>query len=154
MSIFKTAIDKPITTSLIFIAVMVLGIFSFKKLPIDQFPEMEPPFVCVMTTYAGANASEVETNVTKIMENTLNSVDGLKTLTSTSKDNISLVAMEFEWGSSLDEAVADIRSFVDMVKDNLPDGASTTASAGSIFTVLIFLSLSDRKFKPMHITRA
>ncbi len=125
MSIFKTAIDKPITTSLIFIAVMVLGIFSFKKLPIDQFPEMEPPFVCVMTTYAGANASEVETNVTKIMENTLNSVDGLKTLTSTSKDNISLVAMEFEWGSPLDEAVNDIRSFVDMVKDNLPDGAST-----------------------------
>ncbi|MBQ0154953.1 MAG: efflux RND transporter permease subunit [Bacteroidales bacterium] len=125
MSIFKTAIDKPITTSLIFIAVMVLGIFSFKKLPIDQFPEMEPPFVCVMTAYPGANASEVETNVTKVMENTLNSVDGLKTLTSTSKDNISLVAMEFEWGSELDEAVNDIRSFVDMVKDNLPDGTST-----------------------------
>lgn len=125
MSIFKTAIDKPITTSLIFIAVMVLGIFSFKKLPIDQFPEMEPPFVCVMTAYPGANASEVETNVTKVMENTLNSVDGLKTLTSTSKDNISLVAMEFEWGSKLDEAVNDIRSFVDMVKDNLPDGTST-----------------------------
>ncbi len=125
MSIFKTAIDKPITTVLIFLAVMVLGIFSFKKLPIDQFPEMEPPFVCVMTTYAGANASEIETNVTKIMENTLNSVDGLKTLTSTSKDNISLVAMEFEWGSKLDDAVNDIRSFVDMVKDNLPDGAST-----------------------------
>ncbi len=124
MSIYKTAIDKPVTTLLIFVAVLVIGIYSFTRLPIDQFPEMDPPYVTVMTTYGGASASEIETNVTKILENTLNSVDGLKNITSNSKDNISTVMLELEWGSNMDEAVNDIRSYVDMVKNNLPDGCS------------------------------
>lgn len=124
MSIYKTAINKPVTTILIFVAVIVLGVFSYLKLPIDQFPEMDPPYVTVMTTYAGASASEIETNVTKLLENSLNSVDGLKELTSTSKDNISMVMMEFEWGTDLDEAINDVRSYIDMTKDELPDGCS------------------------------
>ncbi len=125
MSIYKTAIDKPVTTALIFVAVIIIGIFSFLKLPIDQFPEIDPPYIMVMTTYPGANASEIETNVTKLMENTLNSVDGLKELTSVSKDNMSVVTLEFQWGWNLDEASNDVRSYIEMAKDNLPDGAST-----------------------------
>ncbi|MBR5167761.1 MAG: efflux RND transporter permease subunit [Salinivirgaceae bacterium] len=125
MSIYKTSINHPVTTSLIFVAVMVIGLFSLKQLPIDQFPEMDPPYVMVMTTYAGANASEIETNVSKLMENTLNSVDGLKEMNTVSKDNISVVTMEFEWGMNLEDIVNDVRSYVDMVKDNLPDGCST-----------------------------
>ena len=124
MAIYKTAINKPITTGLIFVAVIVLGLFSLSRLPIDQMPEMDPPYVTVMTTYAGANASEIETNITKIIENSLNSVDGLKNITSTSKDNISVVSLEFEWGSNIDEALNDIRSYVDLLYDNLPDGVS------------------------------
>ena len=65
MAIYKTAINKPITTGLIFVAVIVLGLFSLTRLPIDQMPEMDPPYVTVMTTYAGANASEIETNITR-----------------------------------------------------------------------------------------
>lgn len=121
MSIYKSAINKPVTCALIFIAVFILGLFSLQKLPIDQLPEIEAPYVSVMTAYPGANASEVETNVTKILENNLNSVDGLKEITSTSKDNISLVMLEFEWGLDLDEAINDIRSYIDMVYDDLPD---------------------------------
>ena len=124
MAIYKTAIHKPITTGLIFVAVIVLGLYSLTRLPIDQMPEMDPPYVTVMTTYAGANASEIETNITKLIENSLNSVDGLKNITSTSKDNISVVSLEFEWGSDIDEALNDIRSYVDLLYDNLPDGVS------------------------------
>ena len=65
MSIYKSAIEKPVTTALIFVAVIVIGVFSLSRLPIDQFPEMDPPFITVMTTYPGASASEIETNVTK-----------------------------------------------------------------------------------------
>ena len=111
MAIYKTAITKPITTALIFVAVIILGLFSLKQLPIDQFPEIEPPYISVMTAYPGANATEVETNVSKVLENSLNSVEGLKEITSTSKDNMSVVLMEFEWGSNLDEATNDIRSY-------------------------------------------
>ena len=124
MAIYKTAINKPITTGLVFVAVIILGLFSLSRLPIDQMPEMDPPYVTVMTTYAGANASDIETNITKIIENSLNSVDGLKNITSTSKDNISVVTLEFEWGENIDEALNDIRSYVDLLFDNLPDGVS------------------------------
>ena len=125
MSIYKTAIGKPVTTALIFIAVIVIGLFSATRLPIDQFPEMDPPYITVMTTYAGASASEIETNVTKIIENSLTSVDGLKEMTSSSRDNMSVVSLEMEWGSNMDEATNDIRSYIDMAKNNLPDGCSS-----------------------------
>lgn len=124
MSIYKTSINKPVTTALIFVAVMVMGLFSLQMLPIDQYPEIEPPYISVMTSYPGANASEVETNVTRLLENSLNSVDGLKDITSTSQDNISIVSLELEWGMNLDEVINDVRSYVDMTKDNLPSGTS------------------------------
>ena len=124
MSIYKTAINKPVTTLLIFVALMVIGLFSFSKLPIDQFPEMEPPYVTVMTTYPGASASEIETNVTKMVENSLNSIDHLKEITSISKDHMSVVTLELEWGINMDEVINDVRSNVDMLKDELPDGCS------------------------------
>jgi len=123
--IYKTAIEKPVTTALIFVAVIVIGVFSFLKLPIDFFPEMEPPYITVMTTYPGASASEMETNVTKVMENALTSVDHLKHITSQSKDNMSMVVLELEWGSNMDEAVNDVRSYIDMTKNNLPDNCGT-----------------------------
>jgi HAE1 family hydrophobic/amphiphilic exporter-1 len=124
MSIYKTAVNKPITTILIFLAVIILGVFSLSRLPIDLFPEIEPPYVSVLTTYPGANGAEIETNITKIIENTLNSTDGLKEITSTSKDNISVIMLQFQWGMNMDEVVNDIRSAIDFVYDNLPDGCS------------------------------
>ncbi len=125
MSIYKTAISKPVTTALVFVAVIVIGVFSFLKLPIDQFPEIEAPYVTVMTTYPGASAGEVETNVTKLVENALTSVDGLKEMTSSSRDNLSVVSLELEWGSNRDEAVNDMRSYLDMIRSELPDGCLT-----------------------------
>jgi HAE1 family hydrophobic/amphiphilic exporter-1 len=124
MSIYKTAVNKPISTLLIFVGVIVMGVFSVTRLPIDLFPEIEPPYITVLTTYPGVNGSEIETNVTKIIENTLNSIDGLKEITSISKDNISMVMMEFNWGLDLEEAVSDIRANIDMIYENLPEGCS------------------------------
>ena len=125
MSIYKTAINRPVTTVLVFVAVIIIGLFSLNRLPIDQFPEIDPPFITVMTTYPGASAGEVETNVTRIIENSLNSIDGLKELTSSSRDNISIVFLEFEWGTNLDEISNDARSYLDMMRDYLPEGCST-----------------------------
>ena len=125
MAIYKSAIQKPVTTALIFIAVIVIGIYSFVQLPVDMFPQMDPPYITVMTTYPGASASEMETNVTKYMENALTSVDHLKHITSQSKDNMSMVMLELEWGANMDEAVNDVRSYVDMTKSNLPDNCGT-----------------------------
>ncbi|MBN2521981.1 MAG: efflux RND transporter permease subunit [Bacteroidales bacterium] len=121
MSIYKSAVNKPITTLMIFVAVIVLGIYSLMQVPIDLYPEMNPPYISVMTTYAGANASDIETNVTKTIEDALNTVDNLKEITSVSYDNLSIVNLEFEWESNLDEASNDIRDAIDWIFDYLPE---------------------------------
>ncbi len=122
MSIYKSAVNKPITTLMIFVAIVVMGLFSLVNIPVDLYPEMEPPYISVMTSYPGANAVDVETNVTKILEDALNSVDKLKEITSTSSDNLSVVSLEFAWESNLDEASNDIRDVIDRMYENLPDG--------------------------------
>ncbi|MEG2666069.1 MAG: efflux RND transporter permease subunit, partial [Bacteroidales bacterium] len=121
MSIYKSAVEKPITTLMVFVAVMLFGLYSLTKIPIDLYPELEMPAVSIMTTYPGASAADIEENITKIIEDGVNSVDKLKELNSSSKDNISIISLEFEWGTNLDEAVNDVRSAIDMVYSNLPD---------------------------------
>ena len=122
MSIYKNAVNKPITTIMIFTAIVVMGIYALVQMPVDLYPEMDPPFISVMTTYAGANASDIEANVTRTIEDALNSVDNLKEITSTSSDNLSVIFLEFEWESNLDEATNDIRDVIDQIIDYLPEG--------------------------------
>ena len=124
MAIYKTAVNKPISTLLIFTAVIIMGLFSLTRLPIDYFPKIDAPFVSVLTTYPGVSSSEIETNVTKIIENRLNSLDGLKELTSTSKDNMSVIMLQFNWGMNLEGIVEDVRSTLEFVYDYLPEGCS------------------------------
>lgn len=121
MSIYTTAVEKPITTIMIFIGVMVLGLFSLVQLPVEQLPKMDPPYLSVMATYPGANAADIEENITKILEDQLNSVENLKNLTSNSYDNLSVVTLEFEWEVNLDEAANDVRDAIDRAISNLPD---------------------------------
>lgn len=124
MSIYKNAVSKPITTLMVFIGVIVLGIYSLIYMPVDLFPEMAPPYISVITSYPGANASDIEVNVTRPLEDSFNSIDNLKEITSTSSDNLSLILMEFEWESDLNEASNEIRSALDLMYDYLPDGVS------------------------------
>lgn len=121
MSIYKSAVNNPVTTLMIFAAVIVIGVYSLIQLPIDFYPEIEPPFISVMTTYVGANATDIETNVTRNLEDAFNALDNLKEITSTSYDNLSVLFLEFEWGANLDEAMNDIRSAIDMWEDALPE---------------------------------
>ena len=122
MSIYKSAVQKPITTTMIFVAIIVMGIYSLIQIPIDLYPEMNPPYISVLTSYSGANAQDIETNVTRRIEDALNTVDNLKEISSTSYDNLSVVSLEFEWDANLDEASNDIRDAVDRIYDYLPEG--------------------------------
>jgi HAE1 family hydrophobic/amphiphilic exporter-1 len=125
MSIYETSVKKPVSTALIFIAVVILGVFSFQRLPIDLFPNIEVNMLMVMTTYQGASASDIETNVTRPLENTLNTVANLKTITSSSKENTSIITLEFEYGEDIDVLTNDVRDKLELVKSYLPDGTST-----------------------------
>ncbi len=127
MSIYSTSVKRPVTTILIFVGLMVMGLYSLVQLPVDLYPEMELPFVVVMTTYPGASASDIESNVTRPIENTLNSVSKLKEITSTSSDGTSVIFMNFEYGTNLDEASNDIRSNLGFVERMLPEDCEKPA---------------------------
>ena len=124
MSLYRSAVNKPVTTALIFIAFAIFGVFSLMNTSIAQFPDFDANTVMVMSSYQGASAEDIETNVTKVLENSLNGVENLKKLTSRSKENISIIALEFEYGTDIEVATNNIRDKLDMVSSLLPDGAS------------------------------
>ncbi len=110
---------------LVFVAVAILGLFSWSRLPVDLLPEIETNAIMVMTTYRGASAADIETNVTRPLENILNGVSDLKHVSSSSKENISIITLEFEYGIDIDVATNDVRDKLDMVVSALPDEADT-----------------------------
>jgi len=120
MSIYSASVKRPVTTILVFVALMVVGIYSLVQLPVDLYPEMELPYVVVYTTYPGASATDIESNVTRPLENSLNAVSNLKEITSRSSDAVSIIFMNFEYGTNLDEASNDIRSSLGMIERVLP----------------------------------
>jgi len=127
MSVIKSAVKNPVTTALIFVAFVVFGLYSLVNTSIALFPEFDSNTIMVMSSYQGANASDIETNLTKLLENSLNSVEDLKKLSSQSKENISLLMLEFEYGTDIEAATNNVRDKLDMVSSSLPDGATTPA---------------------------
>ncbi len=124
MKLYESAVKKPVGTSLIFIGIVLIGLMFFRQLPMDLLPDIEVNMVSVMTSYPGAGAEDVETNVTRPLEDVLNSTENIKEITSTSKDGMSVILLEFNWGSDMNIIMNDIRDKLDLVTSNLPDGVS------------------------------
>lgn len=153
MKLYESAVRKPISTVLIFVGVMVFGLFSLNNLAIDMYPEMEFPAISVITTYPGANATDIETNVTRILEDNLNTVNNLKKITSKSSDNVSLITLEFEWGSDLNEASNDIRDAVNRVRSLLPDDVddpSIFKFSSSMIPVVVLSVTADESYNGLE----
>lgn len=121
MSLYGAAVKRPIMTTLCFVIIIILGLFSLIKLPIDLFPDIDTNTIMVITMYPGASAEDIEQNVTKPLENTLNSVEHLKHITSESRENTSVIKLEFEFGYDIDVLTNDVRDKLDMVESMLPD---------------------------------
>lgn len=125
MSLYEGAVKRPIMTSLVFAAIMILGIFSFSKLPIDLMPDIETNTIMVLTYYNGASAEDIENNVSRPLENTLNSVEHLKHVDSKSRENVSVITLTFEYGYDIDDLTNDVRDKLDMVANSLPTNCNT-----------------------------
>ncbi len=123
MSIYGSSVKNPVTTIMVFVAIVVFGIYSLIKLPIDFYPEMEFPAIMVFTSYYGANAADVERNVSEVLEGGFNTVSNIKQVYSTSRDNVSIVTLEFEYGTDLDGAANDVRDALSMYSSYLPEDA-------------------------------
>ena len=122
MKIYETAVKNPVGTSLIFIGVVLIGILFYRQLPIDLYPNIDLNIVSVITTYSGAGAQDVEANVTRPLEDVLNTTEKLKKITSQSRDGLSMIMLEFDFGTNMDAVMNDVRDKVSLISGFLPNG--------------------------------
>jgi CzcA family heavy metal efflux pump len=123
MKLAQLSVNRPVTTAMIFIAMVVLGLVSLSMLGLDLMPEMEIPAVSVITSYGGAGPEEVETLITEPMEDTLSTISGVDEVISVSKEGLSSVTLRFDWGEKIDESTNDVREKIDLIRDMLPEEA-------------------------------
>lgn len=121
----KLSVKKPMTIFVAVIVVIVLGIVSVFKMTPDLLPNMDFPYAIILTTYPGQTPETVESVVTKPLEQSLSTIDGVKAITSTSSDNYSMLTLEFEDGTNMDTATVDMRGNLDTIKDAWPDGVGS-----------------------------
>ncbi|WP_018247506.1 efflux RND transporter permease subunit [Orenia marismortui] len=123
MKISDFSVDRPVTISMIVLAVLLIGIVSLTRLPIDLLPELDLPYAVVSVNYEGAGPEEIENLITKPVEESIATVDNVKNLISISDPGSSLVIVEFDWGTNLDFATLDMREKVSLIEDYLPEDA-------------------------------
>lgn len=121
----KFSVKKPMTVFVCVVIIIVLGIVSFTKMTPDLLPNMDFPYAMIMTTYGGQTPETVEATVTKPLEQSISTIDGVKEITSNSAENYSMLIIEFEDGTNMDTATVDLRSSLDTISDSWPDGVGT-----------------------------
>lgn len=121
MRLPELGVRKPVAAMMVFAVVLTLGVVSFLRLPVDLMPEIENPSITVITAWSGAGTEDVESKITRVVENGLGSVNQLDELTSISKEGLSSVSCKFKWGTNLDEASNDVRDKLERAKRSLPD---------------------------------
>ncbi len=119
----KTVVRKPVTMLIIFLILTFMGVYMGTDIAIDLFPEIEIPMLVIYTTNDGSSPTEIESNVTRPLESSLSSVTGVTKMNSDSSTGLSLLMLEFEYGSDLDVATNDVRDKIEIVKRMLPDEA-------------------------------
>jgi HAE1 family hydrophobic/amphiphilic exporter-1 len=125
MNLPQFAVHRPVTTVMIFAAILILGVISLLRLPLELFPDISNPAISVVTSYTGAGAEDVEKQVTDVVEAAVSTVSNVKELRSTSKEGLSLVTLTLNFGANVDEVSNDVRDKLDWVKSYLPADAGT-----------------------------
>jgi hydrophobe/amphiphile efflux-1 (HAE1) family protein len=149
MSIYSSSVKKPVTTIMIFIGVVILGMYSYTRLAVDFFPKMDPPYITVFTFYHGANAADIEENVTRVLEDGFGALSNLKKISSKSKDNVSIITLEYEWGTNLDEATNEVRDALGLAERRLPDDVETPTifkMSTSMMPVMMLSATADESY--------
>ena len=123
MNLPRFAVRRPVLTTMVFLGVVILGAVSFTRLQIDLLPEIDFPSISVVTTYEGAGPEEIETLITRPVEQAISTVEGIDSIESFSTEGRSRVALRFVWGTNLDTALNDVRAAVERVKSSLPEDA-------------------------------
>src|SRR5574342_682856 len=117
----RISIQRPVLTTMMSLALILFGAISLTRLPVRELPDIDPPIVSVTTVYPGANAHVVETEVTERLEEEINNIEGIRTLTSQSREQVSSITIEFDLARDIDQCAQDVRDRVSRVRGKLPE---------------------------------
>ena len=154
MSVANLSVRRPVLMTVMALVIILLGAFGASNLGVREYPNVDYPLIQVRTSYPGANAAVVEAEVTEILEASINSASGIKTLTSTSRDGFSFINIEFETGMDLEAAANEIRDRVSRVRRRLPDDVDepTVYKSDSDNDPILMVSLVSDKLDPMEVS--
>lgn len=148
MSLASTSINRPVLATVISITIILFGVIGYTYLGLRDYPVVDPPVISVSTNYVGANAEIIESQITEVVEEAVNGIAGIRSLSSTSADGRSTITVEFEIGTNLEAAANDVRDKVSGVQRQLPpdaDPPSVTKNDANASTILALTIQSDRR---------
>lgn len=154
MWLSDTSVKKPVFATVINLLVVAFGIIAFSKLPLREYPDIDPPVVSIDVNYVGAAASVVETRITQVLEDRISGIEGIKHIESSSEDGRSRITVEFDISRDIDNAANDIRDRVSGALDDLPDEADPPEiqKADSSDDVIMWLNLTAAGMTTMELT--
>ncbi|MCB0286289.1 MAG: efflux RND transporter permease subunit, partial [Calditrichaeota bacterium] len=154
MKISDLSIKRPVLASVMSLTILLFGIISFTRLPVREYPDIDPPIISVVTFYRGASPSVVETEITNILEEQFATLEGVKTLTSSSQEQGSVITIEFELSRDVDEAANDVRDRVSRIRGQLPrevdDPVISKVDANA--QAIVWLALSSDRHSGLELS--
>ncbi|MEZ5560979.1 MAG: efflux RND transporter permease subunit, partial [Pseudomonadales bacterium] len=153
MWLSDVSVKRPVFATVISLLLVAFGVLSFNYLPLREYPDIQPPLVSVNTTYVGASADVIETRVTQLIEDQISGIEGIKSITSSSRDERSSINIEFELSRNIDEAANDVRDRVSRILDRLPEDIEPpeVAKQDSDARPIMYVSLSSDQMSMMEL---
>src|SRR6266852_8609080 len=155
MILSRLSIQRPILATMMNLVLILFGLIGLSRLPVRELPDIDPPIVSVTTVYPGANAAVVETEVSERLEEEINNIEGIKTLTSQSREQVSSITIEFDLARDIDLCAQDVRDRVSRVRGSLPDDIKEPiiAKQDADAFPIIWLGLNSARYTPLELTR-
>ena len=153
MNLPSLGVRRPVTVLMLFLGVLLFGVLALTRLPIDMMPEFEFPVVSVVTFYPGAGAEDIEGSVTEIIEDAVSTINGVEHLDSVSQNNLSVVSIQFEWGTDLTEAANEVRDRLETAKAFLPgdiDAPRLMKMSSSMIPVLVMGATAEESYDGLN----
>ncbi len=155
MSLYSLSIRRPVLAIVMSLAILLFGALGFRNLGVREFPSVEAPLVTVVTDYRGASAEVIETQITEPLEESINGIDGIRTLTSTSREGRSTIQVEFDLGADLERAANDVRDRVFRAQRNLPPDVEppSISKADADASPVVALAIGSDQRNLLELTR-
>jgi multidrug efflux pump len=154
MKLSDVSIKRPVFATVMSLTILIFGIISFTRLPVREYPDIDPPIVSITTFYRGASPSVIETEITDIIEEQLSTLEGIKTITSSSREQGSVITVEFELSRNVEEAANDVRDRISRISGRLPEEAEDpiVAKVDVNAQPIIWLALSSDQHSPLELS--